>query len=202
MPENERCPHLTDPADREHSLEDDVVTIGRAVENDVVITSRRVSREHARLRREGWRVILEDLGSTNGTFLNDERLLGPVQLRDEDRIRIGDVTFTFHDPATTIRETPFPDLEVDVAAGVVRLDRHRVDLSAKEFALLAYLYDQRGRVCSKDEIAMAVWPEYEGDVYDYQVENLVHRLRQSLEYDSSNPQLLVTVRGMGYKLVT
>jgi DNA-binding response OmpR family regulator len=201
MKENERTPFLTDPTGREHPLSDDVVIIGRAVESDIVITSRRVSREHARLRREGWRVILEDLDSTNGTFFNDERVLNPVELRDEDRIRVGDVTFIFHDPAITIRETPFPQLEVDVAAGVVRLDRRRIDLSAKEFALLAYLYERRGQVCSKDEIGLAVWPEYEGDVYDYQVENLVHRLRQGLEYDPSEPQLLITVRGLGYKLV-
>jgi pSer/pThr/pTyr-binding forkhead associated (FHA) protein len=202
MKANERAPFLTDPTGREHPLSDDIVMIGRAVESDIVITSRRISREHARLRREGWRVILEDLGSTNGTFLNDERVLNPVELRDEDRIRVGDVTFVFHDPAITIRETPFPQLEVDIAAGVARLDRRRVDLSAKEFALLAYLYEQRGQVCSKDDIAGAVWPEYDGDVYDYQVENLVHRLRQTLEYEPSDPQVLVTVRGMGYKLVT
>ena len=177
MKENERAPFLTDPTGREHPLSDDIVIIGRAVESDIVITSRRVSREHARQRREGWRVILEDLGSTNGTFLNDERVLNPVELRDEDRIRVGDVTFVFHDPAITIRETPFPQLDVDVAAGVARLDRRQVDLSAKEFALPAYLYEQRGQVCSKDDIAGAVWPEYQGDVYDYQVENLVHRLR-------------------------
>ena len=200
MPENERCPFLTDPTGREHALRDDVTTIGRAVENDIVITSRRVSREHARLMRRGWRVILEDSGSTNGTFLNDERALNPVELRDADRIGIGDVTFVFHDPAITIRETPFPELDVDVSAGVVRLDRRRVDLSAKEFTLLSYLHDRRGEICSKDEIGLAVWPEYNGEVYDYQVENLVHRLRQELEYDPSDPQLLVTVRGLGYKL--
>lgn len=202
MSENERSPFLTDPTGREHALSDDDVTIGRALENDVVVTSRRVSREHARLRREGWRVILEDLGSTNGTFLNGERILNPAELRDEDRIRIGDVTFVFHDPAITIRETPFPDLDVDVAAGVVRVDRRRVDLSAKEFSLLAYLYEHRGHVCSKDEIGLAVWPEYDGEVYDYQVENLVHRLRQELEIAPSDPQLLITVRGLGYKLIT
>lgn len=201
MPDDDRCPFLTDPTGREHRLNDQVMTVGRAVENDVVITSRRVSREHAHLRREGWRVILEDLGSTNGTWLNGERILNPVELRDDDRIRIGDVTFVFHDPAITIRETPFPELEVDVTAGLVRLDRRRVDLSAKEFALLAYLYEHRGQVCSKDDIGLAVWPEYDGEVYDYQVENLVHRLRQELEYDASDPQLLVTVRGMGYKLM-
>lgn len=200
MSDNQRTPFLTDPTGREHVL-GDVTTIGRAVENDIVITSRRVSREHARLRREGWRIILEDLGSTNGTFLNDERALNPVELRDDDRIGIGDVTFVFHDPAITIRETPFPQLDVDVEAGTVRLDRRSVDLSAKEFALVSYLHERRGQVCSKDEIGLAVWPEYSGEVYDYQVENLVHRLRQQLEYDSSDPQLLVTVRGLGYRLV-
>jgi pSer/pThr/pTyr-binding forkhead associated (FHA) protein len=201
MTEQERIPFLTDPTGREHPLTGDTTTIGRAVENDMVITSRRVSREHARLRREGWRVVLEDLDSTNGTFLNQERVLSPTALRDEDRIQIGDVTFVFHDPAITIRETPFPKLAVDIAAGVARVDRQILDLSAKEFALLTYLYQHGGQVCSKDDIATAVWPEYETGVYDYQIENLVHRLRQTLEYDPSNPQLLVTVRGLGYKLV-
>ena len=201
MSDHDRSPCLTDPTGREHPLTSDVTTIGRAVENDTVIISRRVSREHAHLRREGWRVILEDLGSTNGTFLNDERVLSLIQLRDEDRIRVGDVTFIFRDPATTIRETPFPELEIDVSAGVVRLDRHRIELSAKEFGLLAYLHSRRGEVCSKDEIGFAVWPEYEGNVYDYQIENLIHRLRQGLEYEPSDPQLVVTVRGLGYKLV-
>ncbi len=87
-----QAPFLTDPTGREHPLTDDTVTIGRAIENDIVITSRRVSREHARVRREGWRAILEDLGSTNGTFLNGERVLTPMELHDEDHITIGDVT--------------------------------------------------------------------------------------------------------------
>ncbi len=202
MVDRERPPFLTDPTGRERALVEDVTAIGRAVTNDIVMTGRRVSREHARLRREGWRVILEDLGSTNGTFLNGERVLNPMELRDEDRIGIGDVTFVFHDPAITIRETPFPDLDVNVAAGVVRLDRRRIDLSAKEFALLACLHERRGEVCSKDEIGQSVWPEYDGDVYDYQIENLVHRLRQALEVAPSEPRLLVTVRGRGYKLIS
>jgi len=202
MTEQDRSPFLTDPTGRDHPLTNEITTIGRAVENDIVITSRRVSREHTSLRREGWRVILEDLNSTNGTFLNDERVLSPTELRDEDCIRVGDVTFVFHDPAVTIRETPFPELKLDVAGGVVRVDRRLVDLSAKEFTLLAYLHEHRGQVCSKDDIGVAVWPEYEGEVYDYQIENLVRRLRQELEYDPSDPQLLVTVRGLGYKLIT
>jgi pSer/pThr/pTyr-binding forkhead associated (FHA) protein len=200
-PATELVPFLTDPTGREHLLIDQTITVGRAVENDIVITSRRVSREHARLQREGWRVILEDQGSTNGTYLNQERVLAPVALRDGDRVMVGDVVLIFHDPDITFRETPFPELEVDVGAGVVRVDRQLLHLSAKEFALLSYLYDHRGQVCSKDDIGIAVWPEYDGGVYDYQIENLVRRLRQQLEPDPSEPQLLVTARGLGYKLV-
>lgn len=194
-------PYFTDPTGREHLLSGEEITIGRAVESDIVVTSKRVSREHARVQREGWRVVLVDLDSTNGTFLNDERVMSPTELRDQDRVAIGDVVLIFHDPDITFRDTIFPDLEVDIAAGVVRVDRRIVSLSPKEFALLAHMYNHPGQVCSKDEIGVAVWPEYQEGVYDYQVENLVSRLRSKLETDPGDPQLLVTVRGRGYKLV-
>ncbi len=194
-------PFLSDPTGREHTLAEEVTAIGRAIENDIVITSKRVSREHAHVRREGWRVLLEDLGSTNGTFLNGERLLVPAPLQDGDQVKIGDVLFIFHDPDVTYRESPFPELEVDVAAGVVRVDRQAVELSPKEFLLLAHLHERAGEVCSKDEIGRAVWPEYAGEVFDYQIENLVRRLRAKIEHDAADPQLLLTVRGLGYKLL-
>ncbi len=89
-----------------------------------------------------------------------------------------------------------------MTAGVVRVDRQAVPLAPKEFALLTYLYEHGGEVRSKDDIGYAVWPEYHEGVYDYQVENLVRRLRSKLEPDPANPQLLLTVRGLGYKLVT
>jgi pSer/pThr/pTyr-binding forkhead associated (FHA) protein len=201
---DEERPFLTDAAGGTHVLRDAVTTLGRAVENDVVIAAKRVSREHARLTRQGWRVVLEDLGSTNGTFLNGARVVAPVQLRDGDRIELGGVALTFHDPEVTFRESPLPALSVDRPAGVARVDRRPVELSPKEFALLVYLHGRRGKVCSKDEIGRAVWPEYaDGDaVYDYQVENLVRRLRQKIEPDPSNPVLLLTVRGLGYKLLS
>jgi DNA-binding response OmpR family regulator len=146
-------------------------------------------------------VTLADLGSTNGTFLNGERVLTPVRLRDGDSVSIGDVVLVFHDPESTFLETPFPELEVDVSAGTVRVDRRLVELSPKEFALLAYLYQHRGQVCSKDDIGYAVWPEYRQGVYDYQIENLVRRLRSRIEPDPNNPQMLLTLRGLGYKLI-
>jgi pSer/pThr/pTyr-binding forkhead associated (FHA) protein len=194
-------PFFTDPTGREHLLAGGSTTIGRAVDSDIVITSRRVSREHSRVERQGRHVTLVDLGSTNGTFLNGERVLAPVRLRDGDSVSIGDVILVFHDPESTFLETPFPELEVDVSAGTVRVDRRLVELSPKEFALLAYLYERRGQVCSKDDIGYAVWPEYRQGVYDYQIENLVRRLRSRIEPDPNNPQLLLTMRGLGYKLI-
>jgi DNA-binding response OmpR family regulator len=202
MPKTNPIPFLTDPTGREHLLSGETITIGRAVECEIVITSKRVSRQHANIRREGGMVILQDLDSTNGTFLNAERIMEPMALHDGDRIAIGDVTFAFHDPDVTTADTPFPELDVDAPAGVVRVNRRAVALSPKEFELLAFLHQHRGRVCSKDDIGRAVWAEYQEGVYDYQIENLVRRLRTKLEPDPAHPQLLLTLRGLGYKLVT
>jgi DNA-binding response OmpR family regulator len=197
----ETAPYLSDPTGQEHPLKNDVTRMGRAVENEIVILDKRSSREHAVIRREGLKIILEDQGSTNGTYLNGERLQQAVQLRDEDQVKIGDVAFTFHDPEGTYVETPFPELDVNVEAGEVRVNRRLVQLSSKEFALLAYLYENRGKVCSKDEIGQVVWSEYQEGVFDYQIENLVRRLRTKIEDDPNTPQLLITMRGLGYKLV-
>lgn len=198
---NKQIPLLTDPTGRQHRLENDKTVIGRAVDGDIVITSKRVSREHTQIRRDGWRTYVEDMGSTNGTYLNNERIAEPMQLRDGDQIQVGDVLFTFNDPDVTYQDTPLPELDVDVAGGVVRVNRQPVSLAPKEFSLLTFLYGEKGKVCSKDDIGLAVWPEYQEGVYDYQIENLVRRLRAKLESDASDPQLLLTVRGLGYKLV-
>ena len=124
-----------------------------------------------------------------------------MELRDGDQIAIGGVILTYRDPDSTFRDDPFPELAVDRVAGLVRLDRKVIALSPKEFNLLVYLYEHRGAVCSKDQISQIVWPEYQEAVYDYQIENLVRRLRTKIESDPNNPQLLLTVRGLGYKLV-
>jgi pSer/pThr/pTyr-binding forkhead associated (FHA) protein len=53
------------------------------------------SAQHARVSREGHVVVIEDLGSTNGTYLNEEPLSGPQPLHPGDRIRIGDCEFSY-----------------------------------------------------------------------------------------------------------
>lgn len=74
--------------------------IGRDDDCSVMIDVAGVSRHHAKIRISHERVTLEDLGSKNGTWKNDERVNGSVELRDGDRIRIGRVSMTFRSNAT------------------------------------------------------------------------------------------------------
>ena len=70
-------------------------TLGRGSGVDIVLEDTFSSSRHARLYPQGDVVVIEDLGSTNGTYLNGEPLSGPQPLHDGDRIRIGDSEFTF-----------------------------------------------------------------------------------------------------------
>jgi len=199
--QRDQAPYLVDPLGRRIALCSEVTLLGRAPDCSVVIPDPRVSRHHAELRREGEGIALYDLGSTNGTRLNGQRLEAPTRLRDADVIEIAGAHFTFRDPDSTLNERRFPHLVVDEASGEVWVDRRPVSLSSKQYALLALLWSRRGAVCSKDEIVGAVWPECAGAVYDYQIESLVKRLRAKIEPNPTHPTLLITVRGRGYKLV-
>jgi pSer/pThr/pTyr-binding forkhead associated (FHA) protein len=73
----------------------DGAVLGRGDQADIVLEDSFASSSHARLVPHGDVIVLEDLGSTNGTYLNDEPLRGPQPLHPGDRIRIGDSAFTF-----------------------------------------------------------------------------------------------------------
>lgn len=66
------------------------LSLGRDLSNDIVISDADVSRRHARLVQQGEGYLLEDLGSTNGTFVNGERLTAPQALRPGDSVRLGE----------------------------------------------------------------------------------------------------------------
>ena len=83
-----------DQSDRPVTLSRDVVTIGRTPGNDVCIDSTAVSRDHARLLVAPGGATLVDSGSTNGCFVNDQRVKRQ-RLRDGDLVRIGDRCFRF-----------------------------------------------------------------------------------------------------------
>jgi hypothetical protein len=71
--------------------------IGRGAQVEIQIEDPYASSRHAGLVRQAGVVIVEDLGSTNGTFLNEEPLVGAQPLQLGDRIRIGDTEFTYLD---------------------------------------------------------------------------------------------------------
>ncbi len=87
-------------------LEGETIGIGRDPGNEIVISHPQVSRQHARLVRRGGLMVLEDLGSTNGTFVNGMRLTAPHTLSNGDVIGLGNaVTLTFYGEAPGVGET-------------------------------------------------------------------------------------------------
>ena len=77
-----------------YDIPDSGATLGRG-DVEIQIEDPFASSRHARISRQGYVLVIEDLGSTNGTYLNGEPLSGPQPLHPGDRIRIGDSEFSF-----------------------------------------------------------------------------------------------------------
>jgi len=88
------------------------VVVGRATDCQWIIASGAVSRRHARLVRHGREVTIEDLDSSNGTFVNGERLSAPRGLHDQDRVQFGAVEILFVIPP----DEPSADETIAVSA--------------------------------------------------------------------------------------
>ena len=96
-------------------LDQDEVRLGRDLGNDITISDPEVSRHHVRLLKREESVYLEDLGSTNGTFLNGERISNPQQLRVGDVITLGDkIVMDFEKVPVEQEATLVSDYEVVV----------------------------------------------------------------------------------------
>jgi DNA-binding response OmpR family regulator len=98
----------------------------------------------------------------------------------------------------TSRSLRFGALLIDIEGRTVKRDGHPINLTPKEFDLLALLASNRGRVYGRDTLLEKVWG------YDYMGESRtvdvhIQRLRQKIEADPHDPQFLVTVRNIGYK---
>ena len=93
------------------------------------------------------------------------------------------------------------DLEVDPEARIARLGGRDLDLTKKEFDVLAYLADRPGVVVSKRELLAEVWRQPSGGA-DKTVDVHVSWLRKKLGESAAEPRLIHTVRGVGVKLVS
>ena len=89
------------------------------------------------------------------------------------------------------------DLAVDLLQRAVLVRGEHVELTAKEFDLLAVLMENRGRVFSRDDLLTRIWGAgYPGDIRTVDVH--VRRLREKLERDDANPEYILTKWGVGY----
>jgi len=68
------------------------VIVGRSPEADIVIGAGYVSGRHARFQLMGQNLFVEDLGSRNGTYVNNRQITEPTALRDKDVVTVGDVS--------------------------------------------------------------------------------------------------------------
>lgn len=87
-------------------------TIGRAAPSEVVLARSDVSRTHCRIAPEGTGLVVADLNSTNGTFLNDRRISQPTPLKPGDRLRVGSFVLRYDTDAAATESTqraPAPD---------------------------------------------------------------------------------------------
>jgi hypothetical protein len=94
-------------------LAKDVMTIGRDMNNDLVINDAEVSRNHGRLTSQSGGYLIEDLASTNGTFVNGQRLIGPKLLNPGDVVGFGETivleySYVADAGATVVASAPPP----------------------------------------------------------------------------------------------
>jgi hypothetical protein len=106
-----------------YPIEKSEITIGRDLGNDIVINDPEVSRHHSRLFLQGDNYAIEDRGSTNGTSVNGQRLLGPYVVRPGELITLGEhISFIFEmaqmDPDATVISSNYNQTQIGVAAPV------------------------------------------------------------------------------------
>lgn len=196
-----------------HMLAPGETGIGRAADNALVLDGDGVSRRHARFVGDGAGYHVEDLGSKNGTLVNGKRLAGPHPLRAGDVVTIPGWTLTFDSDEATVTRSAGPgestgDPAPASRAIVLREETREVNvrgtpvlLPPKEYLAITLLYGRAGTVVSKEELAEHVWPEYRGDVSDYNIHQVISRLRRELEADPAHPRHLITRPGFGYMLL-
>lgn len=184
-----------------HSL-----VIGRQPSCDIIIPDRQVSRFHARLTPGLEGVILEDLGSKNGTHHNGQAVKTPIILQDGDLVQIAlaqQFLFLTSDSTIPIESSPLRGrLIIDERTRRVWINQKAMEppLSPQQFRLLWYLYEHQGEIVSRQELIMAVWGENALEVSEQALDALIRRVRDRLATFDPTHTYIKTVRGHGVRL--
>jgi hypothetical protein len=203
----------TGPLNGQRWFLQDILTLGRGIDCDIVIPSRQVSRYHARITNTSDGIILEDLGSKNGTHHNGKSIDVIVELEDGDIIQIAlaQQFIYLSSDATLPLEGLFPGTSQDIPRRL-RLDQrsHRVwinereilpPLSVSQFQLLEILYNHQAHVVPRVMLIETVWGEKDAiGVTEQALDALIRRLRDRLASIDPTHTYVVTVRGHGLRL--
>jgi hypothetical protein len=186
------------------------LTLGREKDCEIIIPLRQVSRHHSRISPDPQNgIIIEDLGSKNGTFVNGVLIQEPLFLSDGDEIQISlaqHFIYLSSDATMPLESLPLEmqkrRLRVDTGARRVWVLETELDppLSASQFNLLQALYAQTGEVVPRPMIVEAVWGHAAGGITEQALDALVRRLRDRMEEIDPHWEYIVTVRGHGLRL--
>jgi DNA-binding winged helix-turn-helix (wHTH) protein len=184
------------------------LVLGREPSCDVVILDRQISRYHARVTPTPEGVILEDLGSKNGTHHNGTPLTTPVVLQDGDMVSVAmaqQFVFLISDATMPLAEGLLQPgrLMMDLKSRRVWVQHQQLvpPLSAQQFKLLWLLYESRGEVVSRPDLVAAVWGEDQAaGVSDQALDALIRRLRDRIAALDPTHQYIDSVRGHGVRL--
>ena len=93
----------------------------------------------------------------------------------------------------------FKDIEIDISKYIVRVRGEEIKITFREFELLKFLAQHKDQVYSREQLLTIVWEyEYIGVDSERTVDVTVRRLREKIELDPSNPEFVITKRGVGY----
>jgi pSer/pThr/pTyr-binding forkhead associated (FHA) protein len=201
------------PVNGQRWLIEDSLLIGRDASCDIVIPDRQVSRYHARVGHKDEGIILEDLGSKNGTYCRGQKITEPAILQDGDLLQIAlvqsfvylssDATMPMEFEKAATQRLKTGRLQLDSRSRRVWIGKQEVvpPLSAQQFRFLEALYEQQGKVVPRHELVSVVWGDEEAaGVSEQALDALVRRLRERLASIDSGHNYVVTVRGHGLRL--
>ncbi|MBR8537881.1 response regulator transcription factor [Carboxylicivirga sediminis] len=131
----------------------------------------------------------------------DDYLTKPFSLRELlARVKAVLRRTEMQNPSATNHEMQVGRLKVDFSTYTAWVDGEQVKMTSKEFEILQYLLKHKNATISRDSLLDNVWG------YDFQptartIDNFILKLRHKIEDNPNEPQIIITVHGMGYRLV-